>query len=233
MLEKEPKKKNIQALQKRYQTRFSNIRFGRESVKAGDLIAGMKHYNAYLKVLADVHDCDPFQLKPESFNPNTELSEMLMISQVYWELTKIYDKTPKLQDDFAKALNQFVVFTINHPYQVVNAEILRKHMRGNLSPNMPIFKTAYDKIFIESSKCYIATFAFGERHWVTSSLREWKQYLNKTSSGLFFIQVYYLISSHLVNIADKNSWIKYSINLIARPFLFSFAKFLNKFILNK
>jgi len=233
MKEKEPKKINIQALQKRYQTRFTNIRLARENVKAGDLITGMKHYNAYLKVLADIHDCDPFQLKPERFNPTSELSEMLMISQVYWELTKIYDKTPKLQDDFAKALNQFVIFTINHPYQVVNAEILRKHMRSNLSPNMPIFKAAYDKIFIESSKCYIATFAYGETHWVTSSLREWKLHLNKSSSGLTLIQLYYLVSSQLVHIADKSPWIKRPINFIVKPILFSFAKFLNKFILNK
>jgi hypothetical protein len=233
MEDKEPKKKNIQALQKRFQTRFSNIRLARECVKTGDLITGMKHYNAYLKVLADVHDCDPFQLKPESFNPTTELSEMLMISQVYWELTKIYDKTPKLQDDFAKALNQFVVFTINHPYQVVNAEILRKHLRGNLSPNMPILKAAYDKIFIESSKCYIATYAYGETHWITSTLRLWKKQLNQSHLGLVFIRSYYWTSSHLVELCKSHKLFKFSLNLIARPFLFSFAKFLNKFILNK
>jgi hypothetical protein len=233
MTDKEPKKKNIQALQKRYQTRFSNVRMARESAKSGDLINSIKYYNAYLKILADIHDVTPLELKPEQFNPKSELSEMLMISQVYWELTKIYDKTPKLQDDFSKVLNQFVIFTINHPYQIVNAEILRKYMRGNLSPNMHIYKAAYDKIFIESKKCYIATFAFGDSHWVTSSLRQWKLKLNQSHFGILFIRTYYTVSSRLVAACEKNMFLKFCINLFVRPFLISFTKFLNKFILNQ
>jgi hypothetical protein len=156
---------------------------------------------------------------------------MLMISQVYWELTKIYDKTPKLQDDFGKALNQFVLFTINHPYQVVNAEILRRHLKANPSPNLPIFKAAYDKIFIESSKCYIATYAYGEQHWITRCLRNWKSQLNQSKYGLSFIKLYYYCSSRLVQTCEKNHIYQTFFTTIFRPILFCFAKFLNKFIL--
>ncbi len=59
------------------------------------------------------------------------MTEMLLISHVYWELSRVYEMTPKLQVAFDKCLKQFVRFTINQPYQVLNSEVLRKYIKKN------------------------------------------------------------------------------------------------------
>lgn len=198
MNEKKPEKKNLQALNKRYQNRFTFARVAREAFKKSDYIVAIKNYNEYLKTMGDIHDQDPLELQPSIFDPNKDVSEMLLVSQIYWELAKIYDMTPKLQGELSKVLNQFVVFTINQPFQVVNAEILRKYLKKPGLNNHNEFKAAYDKIFIESDKCYISTLCFGNNSFETKNLRNFKDFIKHTSWGLAFIKNYYRASSRFV-----------------------------------
>lgn len=232
MTQKEEKpRKNIQALQKKFQTRFTYTRMAKESLKEGDLVNAIKNYNAYLKILSEIHDAEPFDLDPALFDEQKDLSELLLISQVYWELTKIYDKTPKLQNEFQQALDQYVRFTINKPYQVLNAELLRKYMRKPGATNMTAFQTSYDKIFIESKKCYIATYCFGENDQVTVSLRRWKLIIQKHAVGLYFVKFYYSLSTSLLALSNRSIAFKYIFSNLARPILKSWVYLLNRTVL--
>lgn len=214
------KKKNIQALNKKYQQRFTYTRHAREASIQGDFINAIRHYNEYLKIMADIHDVDPFTITPAIFDPKKNISEILLVSQIYWELAKIYDMTPKLQGEFTKALNQFVIFTINQPFQVVNAELLRKHLRKPHIKNSIEFQAAYDKIFIESDKCYISTFCFGSDHEITNSLREFKNGLSKSKSGKIAIAKYYYYSKILIEVSERNIIFEKILKITFVPFLF-------------
>ena len=63
------------------------------------------------------------------FDAKRQVTELLLISHVYWELARINEMPPKLQKNFSRSLNQFVKFTINQPYQVLNSEMLRKYIK--------------------------------------------------------------------------------------------------------
>lgn len=203
MNEKKPEKKNLQALNKRFQNRFTYTRLAREAFKQCDFVTAIKNYNEYLKTMGDIHDQDPLALQPTIFDPVKDVSEMLLVSQIYWELAKIYDMTPKLQGEFSKVLNQFVVFTINQPFQVVNAEILRKYLKKPGLTNYNEFRAAYDKIFIESDKCYIATLCFGNDAIETQRLRMFKNLIQENFLGLKFIKYYYSTSYKLVSFFEN------------------------------
>jgi hypothetical protein len=204
MSDKKEKFKNLHALNKRYQARFTYTRLAREAFKQGDFVTAIKNYNEYLKTMGDIHDQDPLALSPEIFDPQRDVPEMLLVSHIYWELAKIYDMTPKLQGEFTKVLNQFIVFTINQPFQVVNAEILRKHLKQPGITNYAEFRAAYDKIFVESDKCFISTLCFGSDHPVTNDLRLIKRFLEKRQIGISLISVYYRISNRIVLLANNN-----------------------------
>jgi hypothetical protein len=204
MSEKKEKTKNLHALNKRYRARFTYTRLAREAFKQGDFVTAIKNYNEYLKTMGDIHDQDPLELSPEIFDPQKDVSEMLLVSHIYWELAKIYDMTPKLQGEFAKVINQFIVFTVNQPFQFVNAEILRKHLKQPGITNYAEFRAAYDKIFIESDKCFISTLCFGNDHQVTNDLRLIKRFLEKSKIGIILISIYYRTSSKVVSLASNN-----------------------------
>lgn len=222
MSDKKEKSKNLHALNKRYQTRFTYTRLAREAFKQGDFIAAIKNYNEYLKTMADIHDQDPLELSPTIFDQQKDISEILLVSQIYWELAKIYDMTPKLQGEFTKVLNQFVIFTVNQPFQVVNAEILRKYLKYPGITNYTEFRAAYDKIFIESDKCFISTLCFGNEHQVTNDLRLTKTFLQKSVFGITLISLYYRLSSKLISFAKSNKLVNRFIKVIFYlPLLFS------------
>lgn len=210
------------ALQAKFNQRITIAKHGREKFLNKDYIEAAKKYNEYLSILAQAQDIeDIYDLSPAKFNPNSDLTEMLLISHVYWELARIYEMTPKLQNTFEKCIKQFVRFTVNQPYQVLNSEVLRKYIKKNkkLSKQTPAFEKAYSQIQIESKKCFVAGFAFGEKHWVTNELRKLKSdHLNRRF-GVAFTSMYYRSSDPLVRWLDKRKFIGSIIKGLSRPVL--------------
>lgn len=203
--QKENQKKML-ALQRKYGTRITTARKGREAFARKDYINATKLYQDYLTTLAELKEvADIFKLTPAHFNEKKDLTEMLLISHVYWDLARINEMTPKLQSAFLLSINQFVKFTVNQPYQVLNAEMLRRYIKKNKSTSMQIghLNQAYGQIFIESKKCYVATLCFGEDHPTTTSLRSLKSFLLRSQLGFKFIEIYYRISSPLVSSLEK------------------------------
>ena len=135
--------------------------------------------------------------------------------------------TPKLQKTFYKALNQFVRFTINQPYQVLNSEMLRKYIKKNkrVSPQIGQLNQALSQIHVQSKKCFIATECFGFNHPITNDLRVFKKELLNWPLGLKSVELYYQVSSKIVNSkSDNNIFAELFIFISKRP-LRLFAKF--------
>lgn len=197
-MEQAPKKNNA-GLQKQYQQRITLAKHGQEAYHKADYKNAIKFYNQYLKILADINGVDATELGPKFFDKGTQSSEMFLISQVYWDLAKLFDVSPQLRREFLFSLNQFINFSINNSFQVVNAETLRRFIRKGKCKNLGDFKAAYQKIYITSKMCFVATYAFGDTHPTTVSLRKFKLQLFKIPFGETAVEKYYRFSPALVN----------------------------------
>lgn len=217
------------ALQKKYSQRITIARQGREAFLQKDYVTATKKYNEYLQVLAEKNDIDDiYALNPSMFDNKKDVTEMLLISHVYWEIARINEMTPKLQKNFQKALHQFIKFTINQPFQVFNAEMLRKYVRKHkASETAPMLNEAYQQIFVQSKKCYIATLCFGDSHPHTQSLRGLKKQMVKYNVGRFLVDIYYRLSYPLTQKATHHPKLNQLLLIFIRPVLTLLAKTLN------
>ncbi|MFZ4712873.1 MAG: hypothetical protein ACOYL6_04130 [Bacteriovoracaceae bacterium] len=224
----EEKKRNVAQLQKQYSTRITLAKNGQEAYRATDYKNAIKYYNLYLKLLADVNDITVDKLSPKYFDKSTQSSEMFLISQIYWDLAKLYDmSSAQYKRDLIHSLNKYVEFSLNFPFQVVNAESLRRFIRKGKAHNPECFQDTYKQIYITSKMCYFASSAFGFDHPITEQYRHFKLTLLKFPGGEGFVDLYYRYSPSLVNYFDQHLKTKYFFhNLLLKPLLRTLAKFL-------
>lgn len=231
--ESQLEKKKRLALQKKYGQRITIARQGREYFSQKDFVNAAKKYNEYLAIYAELNEIDDiFKLTPSMFDQKTQVTEMLLVSHVYWELARVNEMTPKLQASYLKCLAQFVKFTANQPYQVLNAEMLRKYIKKNKTKTTQLgpLNQAYQQIFVQSKKCYISTYCYGHKSEVTLTLREFKDLLLDYKYGQTFVSIYYRHSSKFVTWCDGKSIIPSIVKIFTRPILYIFAKLLKKSI---
>tara|TARA_Y100001001_G_scaffold99148_1_gene96911 strand:+ start:586 stop:1326 length:741 start_codon:yes stop_codon:yes gene_type:complete len=221
------KSRKLLALQKKYAQRITIAKQGFEAFRKKDYIVAAAKYKEYLGIHANLHDIeDIYKLNPSHFNQKTEVTEMLLISHAYWELARINEQSPELARNFQRSLDQFVRFTANQPYQVLNAEMLRKYIKKlkGTSPQNAALNQAYSQIFIQSKKCFIATLSYGQDHPITHELREFKQSLLKTKMGFAFVEHYYRYSSLLVERIEDKKYMRTLFICFSRPPLWCLAK---------
>ncbi len=217
----------IAHLQKQYQTRITLAKNGQEAYRNNDFKNAIKYYNLYLKLLADINNVRVEQLSPSFFDTKTQGSEIFLISQIYWDLAKVYDLTPQLKNELLHALNKYVEFSLNYPFQVVNAESLRRFIRKGKCKNVESFQETYKRIYITSKMCYVASMAFGFDHPTTEKYRHLKLKLVKFKAGQWFVDAYYRFSPRLVAYLDSHPRLAHFFNkILVRPLLSSLAKFL-------
>jgi hypothetical protein len=227
--DKEQQRRKL-ALQKKYVLRITIARQGREAFSQRDYVTAASKYNEYLRILSELNDQeDIFRLSPSMFDEKAEITEMLLISHIYWELSRINEMTPKLQAAYQMCLSQFVKFTVNQPYQVLNAEMLRKYIKKNKnnSNQIELLNSAYQQIFVESKKCFVSTLCYGSHHPITMDLRKFKSSLLKTTFGQKLVEVYYRLSSKFVAFLEEHEILRKVFIFITRPLLAVLAKIAN------
>lgn len=219
------------ALKLGYDYRITLARFGKEFVNSGDYVNALLRYGEYFNIMAEAkHVKDAYSLDPKHFDPKIDLCEMLMISHIFFEMAKIYDFLPKFHEECKKCIDQFVLFSINQPYQAINSELARRSYRRKSFKNPDIFKFAYEQIFIKSNKCYIVTFCYGDSHPITSEYRKLKSILLNYKVGRELVRIYYYHSSELVNRWENNKCMKFFAQIVVKPILVLFSKTLLRFI---
>lgn len=211
-----------------FQNRMNYVRMAQTSYAKSEFIDAIESYNNYLSVVAKVNNCGPYELTPVMFTNNaTNKTELMMVSHIYWNLTKIYDSSSIMGDNFRKALNQFVRFTIGSPYRAVNTKMIRKYMRSKKSHNVREFEVAYREIVKNSKKCYVATACYGEDHPITAELRSIRNRLLENAVGEYFVWHYYQVSPHLVRFCQQSGIVGKLLTLFAlRPLVFLVYKIL-------
>ena len=207
-----------------YRTRLTHLKRAQLFVKEDKMGMAVDSYNKYLGILGLYFDTTEDKLTPTFFDPEKDMTELLLISHAYWDLAKAYDRSPNLHRDCLRCLEQFMKFSIGFKYQHVNAQIIRKFNNKKMAHNPKAFEAAYQRIQISSKKCYIATACFGFEHEKTETLRLFKLRISHTERGRDFIDLYYSLSPRLVDFLEKKPLSKKIFNtFFARPILSLFA----------
>lgn len=222
-LRDEKKKEQLKEL---YRTRLTHLKRAQIFVREEKMALAVDSYTKYLGILSLYFDIPEEKLSPSLFDSEKDLTELLLISHAYWDLAKAFDRSPNLQRDCLRCLDQFVKFSIGFKYQHVNAQIVRKFNHKKQAHNPKAFEAAYQRIQIASKKCYVATSCFGETHPNTSQLRLFKQQISQYELGLDFIDFYYLISPKFTSFINSNLFNKFFIEKIfIKPLLVVFVTF--------
>jgi hypothetical protein len=221
-------------LKHKFQTRITSARFGKESLDSSDYVGAIRKFTDYLAVMAEVKGVqDIYSLRVSHFDPRSDVTEMLMISQLYFELARMYDVVPKFQNEVKQCLDQFVHFSVNQPYQVVNSELMRKSLKKSLFKNPEMFREAYTQIFVQSKKCYVVTFCLGDAHPVTHQCREFKDWLLEQRWGQEVVRTYYASASTLVPRWEGRVVPEFLGRYLIAPLLIVFSKVVLPFIIRR
>lgn len=186
---------------KAYAERLKILKKAQEFAAMDEIPKAVQFYSQYLNILAQYHDVPESSLSPAFFSRENDLAEMLLISHVYWDLSKAYDRSPNLTLESIRCLKQFVTFTLGFKYQYVNSQMVKKFIRQKLAHNPKAFKDAYEKIRIEAKGCYVATLCYGSLDPRTIALRKYRDsILLKSSFGRGFVITYQTLSPYFVKV---------------------------------
>ncbi len=198
-------KEKATILRHKYENRVTIAKFGKESFDAGDYANAVKKYTEYLEVLAEALEFkDIYSISKDKFDPKSELTEMLMLSHIYFELARIYDSNDMFHDESRKCLDRFVHFSTNQPYQVLNSELIRKYIKKSRLHLSSDFQNSYHQIYIQSKKCFVVTHCYGEHHQITQEFRSFKDWMLDYSLGQKFVHYYYSYSPKMIEWCDTH-----------------------------
>lgn len=221
-------------LKHKFENRITVARFGNESREIKDFAGALRKFTDYLQVIAEVKAVqDIYSIKPQHFDSKKDVTEMLMISHIYFEMAKMYDAVPKFHDESKRCLDQFILFSVNQPFQVINSELMRKHLKKTLFKNPEAFRNAYVQIFVQSKKCYVVTFCLGNQHPVTQEFRAFKDVLLDYRWGQELVRLYYKYSSVAVERLEGKRLMTFLGRWFIRPVLVVFSKTILRNILFK
>jgi hypothetical protein len=217
--EEEEEGERTRFILQKYRDRLKVLRLGQEYSQKDDIPNAVKAYVKYLQALADYYSVEEKNLKPALFKGQNSIVEILMVSQVYWDLSKSYDRAPRLTRECQRCLNQFILFSLGFKFQYLNSEMLRKYIKRRVAHNPKLFEDAYQQMRDESKKCYIATHCYGENHLVVQRLRKFKSVLSSHKAGNSLIDFYYHISTRTISCLYGHSRLNKIIILILKPIL--------------
>ena len=184
----EKKSHTVSAL---YRNRFKPLRKGQKFRQNNDMARAIEHHLQYLNTLAIYFDMEEQNLSPNLFDKEKDGWELLLVSQIYWDLAKYYDRGENFYKDFIHSLDQFVIFTVGFKHQNLNAKTLRAFMRQRVARHPKDFQEAYKKIHQETKACLIASDLYGEQGFKTQKLRAFKKNLLNSRWGFYCCEVYY------------------------------------------
>ena len=226
----EEKTKRLKKIKHLFDIRITIAKEGREAFLKKEYVLAASKYHQYLGIYADYNEVENiFKITTSMFDSQKQMREMFLISQVYWDLVRINHLTPKLSENYQKALNQFVAFTINQPYQVLNAETLRKYINKSKIKNpsgIEAMQEAHRQIYVQSKKCYIATYLLTEEHPVVTKLRTFKKHLGEFKLGISFIRLYYQVSPKIILHSQKNKITGLFLARVVKPILYFLSFFI-------
>lgn len=196
-----------------FRKRLEMARAGVTAYTAGRMGEALKYFMWYLKILEEFKGVKAGTISPSHFDRKTELPEMIMLSGMFWDLAKIYDrKRVNKKDDkreYKTYLEKYVLFSRGMPHQTLSAEALRKYVILDKAIHKSEFNTAYKAL--SNEKCFVATslaeHTLEETPLLLKDFRD--QILRKFSLGRMFILWYYSHGPAIARSLDqKPEWMR-------------------------
>ncbi len=214
--EKRPKK-----VLENYNNRFTTLKKARIYASNNDVVKALEHYQLYLNAISKrLYLENTEKLSPQHFDSNKDLGELLMISQTYWDMAKLFDRAKNLNGELEKSLDKFVMFSKDFKFQRINAQMMKRYINKKIPHNPKIFQNYYQKIHMESGLCFLATHAYSSNDQKLETFYKIRETLGKSSLGFFFIEHYYQFSPLLVQFFKRYPLFDFLIfKLFIRPFL--------------
>jgi hypothetical protein len=195
---------SVEKEQRQKKIRIELAAIGVKAFRDNKLQEAIKAFRTYIKVLEETKGVGDGNLAPEHFDKAKDMHELLLISGVYWDLVKLYDKTKdqKYRKDFLHYMEKFIQFAKGMPYQPVCAETLRKYILAEKPYHKDDFKNAY-RMLGGVLHCFVATALFDVIDEETlPKLQKYRdERLLKTIPGKIFVSIYYGVGPLLAQIA--------------------------------
>jgi hypothetical protein len=170
----------------------------------GKISEAVRNFHSYLRILEDWKQVGEGKLMPSHFDKKEDVAELLLISGVYWDLTKLYDRTAgeRKRGEFQHYLQKYILFSKDMPFEHVCLETLRKYLNNNKARHKAEFKNAYK--VMGGSNCFVATALLDVCAEETlPRLREFRDLrLAHSRSGRAFIAWYYRNGPKLATLTD-------------------------------
>lgn len=145
-----------------YERRIETARNAFTDLKQGKFNEAVKGFHTYIRILEEGKGVSPGGLEPSLFDQTKDASELLLISGVYWDLAKIYDRAKggKKKAELDHFLQKWLIFSRKMPHQKVSIDTIQKYLATNQTIHRAEFARAYQTL--SQSKCFIATSLIGE-----------------------------------------------------------------------
>ncbi len=181
--------------------RMTIARKGVLEYQAGKHKEAVESFYFYLSLAERAKGVRSGGLEPKHFDVKKDLAEVLLISGIYWDLAKLYDRGGKNTRALLKTnLDRYVLFSKGMPFQAVCCESVRKYLVADRPVNRALFKDVYTRL--GGGKCFIAT-ALEDELPVgrVDALRTFRdQVLCATLFGQIFTALYYRLSPPLARL---------------------------------
>ena len=184
-----------------YKKRLEIASQGFKDYKSQELIEAVKSFESYIRILEEWKGTSSGGLKISHFDQEKEKAEIVLLSGVYWDLAKLYDRTtnPLKQKMFRHYLQQHVHFSLGTEVEGVAAEGMRKYIHFGNPVHRENFKQAYEQLS-RGRKCFVATALsdFSTDPLTLPRLRAWRdQSLQRHLLGRIFVSLYYRVGPTL------------------------------------
>lgn len=167
----------------------------------------VKNFHSYLRILEDWKGVPEGKLTPAHFDVDKDVPELLLISGVYWDLAKLYDRTQSAdkQREFLHYLEKYVLFSNGMKFQHVCLETMRKYIANDKPVHKAEFKNAYKNLG-GNSACFVATSLMDVCDVDTlPRLRRFRdERLSASRGGRAFVRWYYRNGPGLAAAADRS-----------------------------
>ena len=204
-IEKQREKREVEHEKAALVQRLDYAKAGIQALARESYAEAMKSFLVYLALAERAKNVAPGKLHPSQFDVKTEAVELVLITGIYWDLARTYDRMrgKENQRQMKAFLGQFVVFARGASYQALCTETLRKYLAAEKAIHRGDFRAAYKQL--GKSTCFIASSLLDLADLETlPKLRHFRdESLARHAPGRAFIRCYERSSPVMAGLLDR------------------------------
>lgn len=205
-IEKDLERQRLEREQEALAERMGVAKLGIQALARESFGDATKSFLVYLAMLERAKKVQPGGLNPSVFDPKKEMVELVLVTGIYWDLARTYDRMRGKQHarEMQTYLNQFVVFSKDASYKALCAETLRKYLAAEKAIHRGDFRAAYKRL--GGTTCFIASALLDVTDLETlPRLRVFRdQHLTRYRAGRVFVRNYERISPSVARVLERS-----------------------------